>query len=219
MATVNNLLETTKRKRKTKMGDVELGKLTRTFDEIVKRIDAGGLSFNETMELFHGVVMHNKTAEHLKIVRRTHHIVQTRYMMDGNAIHPGTVPGNWKVVTHQKNGKLEWRPGIITVSLEDGQRRNTNFPYGEQVYESYAGEKLPNSNMLEFYLKHPYLIPDEWKGEIVHFFGTIFTDDRGNLHVRRLEWNGSKHKWEAGTTMFEKVFFAPNMVVATFSKN
>lgn len=52
-----------------------------------------------------------------------------------------------------------------------------------------------NANVLEYLLAHPDLIPEEWKGKAVFFWGTIYRDSDGGLYVRYLYWSGVRWSW------------------------
>lgn len=46
-----------------------------------------------------------------------------------------------------------------------------------------------NSNALKFLLDNPSLIPNDWKGKFVSFFGTIFRSTGNNRYVLCLYWS------------------------------
>jgi hypothetical protein len=64
---------------------------------------------------------------------------------------------------------------------------------GEDLLTLIKKEKIPvlNANVLDYLLEHKEEIPDEWKGKIVYFWGTIFRNSDGNRNVRCLYWDGS----------------------------
>ncbi len=207
-----------RRKKRRKLPDAELGKLLRAVTEIIKR---DGISFNEAMEVIHEIILQNKSANHLKVVHRTHHIVPIKYFVDGDSgmSHLPSIPEGLKIHLHQKNGKLNWHHDVIGFDHDEPRSRAMNFKYGNEVLERFDGKTLPNASMLGFYLKHPWLIPEEWKSQIVYFFGTIYLGPEGKLYAWRLEWHADKKTWSATLTCYELVFFPPNMVVATFLEN
>ncbi len=57
------------------------------------------------------------------------------------------------------------------------------------------GKKVLNANVLEYLLKNPRAIPEEWKGKYVFFWGTIYRRSDGRLYVRCLVWDGSQWYW------------------------
>jgi hypothetical protein len=60
-------------------------------------------------------------------------------------------------------------------------------------------ESLPvmNANLLEFCLAHTWLIPEDWKGKAVFFWGTVYRDGSGSLYVRYLYWSGERWYWDS----------------------
>jgi hypothetical protein len=44
-------------------------------------------------------------------------------------------------------------------------------------------------------LANPELIPEEWKGKFIFFWGTIYRNSDGSLYVRYLNWNGDQWNW------------------------
>ena len=70
-----------------------------------------------------------------------------------------------------------------------------NLIRGTELREELKGKPVLNANVLDYLLKHPELIPEEWKGKAVFFWGTIYRDSRGNLCVRCLYWDGSRWYW------------------------
>jgi hypothetical protein len=58
------------------------------------------------------------------------------------------------------------------------------------------GKLILNANVLDYLLAHPELIPEEWKGKYIFFWGTIYRDSGGDLSVRYLYWSGSEWNWD-----------------------
>lgn len=55
-----------------------------------------------------------------------------------------------------------------------------------------ADKPVLNANVLDYLLARQELIPAEWKGKAVFFWGAIYRYPDGNLCVRRLYWFGDK---------------------------
>ncbi len=70
---------------------------------------------------------------------------------------------------------------------------------GEQLQTELANEPVLNANILDYLFAHPTLIPDEWKGEYVFFWGTVYRDLGGRLYVCYLYFRGglwrSDYRW------------------------
>ena len=52
-----------------------------------------------------------------------------------------------------------------------------------------------NANVLDYLLANPHLIPEEWKGKYVFFWGTVYHRRDGDPCVRCLGWNGAGWSW------------------------
>ncbi|MDO8633009.1 MAG: hypothetical protein Q7K38_00455, partial [Candidatus Wildermuthbacteria bacterium] len=59
-----------------------------------------------------------------------------------------------------------------------------------------AGKPVMNANVLDYLLKNPHLIPDEWKGKYLFFWGTVYRGSVGCLYVRYLCWRGVRWGWD-----------------------
>mgnify|MGYP001356901996 CR=1 FL=1 len=99
-------------------------------------------------------------------------------------------PGGWKIVEHKKGGQFQWDLAKILLFLFDIQSIK-----GNELRKKLKGMLVLNANVLDYLLAHPELIPEEWKGKYIFFWGTIYCDSVGCLVVRCLHWNGVKWCW------------------------
>jgi hypothetical protein len=104
------------------------------------------------------------------------------------------IPEGCKVEEHQKGGILKWTESLIGLYLDSGQE-NGKCIGGDDLRKVLKNQKVLNANVLDFLLKHPELIPEEWKGKAVFFWGTIYRDSDGYLCVRYLYWYGDRWGW------------------------
>jgi len=113
------------------------------------------------------------------------------------------VPEGWTVEDHQKGGQFKWVPAKIKLFFSRSQRNGTEAVYGNELRKELAGKPVLNANVLDYLLAHPHLIPKEWEGKRVFFWGTIYRDKgpHDDLYVRYLDsdygskpWHGS-HFW------------------------
>ena len=118
------------------------------------------------------------------------------------------IPDRWTVAEHQKAGQFEWDPERIQLYLNKSQQ-NYGYPSGKKLWKELRSKQVLNANVLDYLLKNPYLIPEEWKkhtktiedwSAINHilFWGTIYRDSQSRLCVRSLSffgkpWPGSFH--------------------------
>ncbi|NQU83642.1 MAG: hypothetical protein HQ536_02930 [Parcubacteria group bacterium] len=101
---------------------------------------------------------------------------------------------NWKVEEHQKGGQFEWNPDDVRLHLSSNQQ-NYRCIDGYDLRKELSGQPTLNANALDYFLKNPEFIPNEWKGKHIFFWGTIYRDSAGNLCVRYLGWGGGKWDW------------------------
>lgn len=106
------------------------------------------------------------------------------------------IPDRWSVEEHQKGGMLQF--DISKVNLYLSRKQKTGNIEGNELREELKDKKVLNANVLDYLLANQYLIPEEWKGKVVFFWGTIYRSSRGNLYVRCLGWYGAEWRWRDG---------------------
>ena len=99
------------------------------------------------------------------------------------------VPDGWSVEEHQKGGAFLWNSASVALHLDKGQEKG-KWIEGNKLRKALAKKPVLNANVLDHLLANPHLIPEEWKGKAVFFWGTIFRRRDGDLYVRALFWNG-----------------------------
>lgn len=106
------------------------------------------------------------------------------------------VPDGWSVEEHGKGGKIDFDPAKIALYLSEGQK-DGEWIKGNKLREELKGQPVLNANLLDWYLRkeNQHLIPEEWKGKAVFFWGTIYRGPGGNLFVRCLYWYGGGWYW------------------------
>ncbi|MEX0930484.1 MAG: hypothetical protein WDZ79_02270 [Candidatus Paceibacterota bacterium] len=102
------------------------------------------------------------------------------------------VPGNWTVEEHQKGGQFKWDKNAQkdALYLSKGQTTGSKYIEGNKLRKELADKPVLNANVLDYLLVNPHLIPEEWKGKLVFFWGTVYRNQRGRLCVRYLDWDG-----------------------------
>ena len=121
-------------------------------------------------------------------------IKAVKYMVDLDSVP--YVPDGWSVEEHQKGGVIEWDVAKVMLHLDEGQKDGKVIE-GHKLRKKLAKLSPYNANMLDFLLKeeNQHLIPEEWKGKVVFFWGTIYRHSDGSLYVRYLYWNGDRWDW------------------------
>jgi hypothetical protein len=107
------------------------------------------------------------------------------------------VPDGWEVVEHVKGGQVQWNPSKVSLWLASGQQ-NGGYVVGNKLRKEVAKKSPFNANVLDYLLANPHLIPEEWKGKYIFFWGTIYRHRGGDLCVRCLYWRGGRWGWSGG---------------------
>lgn len=107
------------------------------------------------------------------------------------------IPGyDWKVKQHQGGDYLKWDSAKVQLYLCKSQQNGKSIS-GKKLSKELRGKSVLNANVLDYLLAHPYLIPDEWKGDEyrlnIFFWGTIY-ENSDDLYVRYLYFDNSKWK-------------------------
>jgi len=119
-------------------------------------------------------------------------IVDRENIIDFN-LKPFT-PRGWVVDEHLQFGK--WPFDINAVSLyRDEKQKNESLIGGHDLRINLVGRLLLNANVLDFLIDHPNLIPEPWKEFYVFFWGTLYRNQRNELQVRGLVWDGRSWNW------------------------
>jgi hypothetical protein len=104
------------------------------------------------------------------------------------------VPKGWSVEEHRRTGDFVWDPSKVALYLSDSQK-NGKVIEGAKLREELKDKSVLSANVLDYLLAHSELIPEKWKGKYVFFWGTIYRDSDGLLHVRCLGWGGGRWDW------------------------
>jgi hypothetical protein len=128
----------------------------------------------------------------LPVLRGLGEVTITKHLIDLDA-NP-MIPDGWEVVEHRKGGQFEFDPSKIVPYLDEGQKDGKVIK-GHELREKLANQPVFNANLLDWYLAHRNLIPEECKGKTIFFWGTIYRSSRGGLYVRCLVWDGSGWDW------------------------
>lgn len=105
------------------------------------------------------------------------------------------LPENWKAESHKRGGQLEWDPAKVRLHLSPDQQ-GSKYIEGNKLRKELESESVLNANVLNYLLAHTELIPEEWKGKYVFFWGTVYRFSVGHLSVRALCWDGSQWSWD-----------------------
>jgi hypothetical protein len=127
-------------------------------------------------------------------------IVIRKHLIDCDA--SPFVPDGWKVEDHQKGGQFDWSAASVKFHLDAGQQ-NGKYLEGNKLRKQLSGKPVLNANVLDYLLKNPDLIPEDWKKDekgntrYIFFWGTIYRNSDGSLCVRYLYWLDGGWRWDA----------------------
>jgi hypothetical protein len=87
---------------------------------------------------------------------------------------------------HERGGLIKWpiSAAMVFRGRSVGGRYTVSDNLGSILK---AGKQSLNATVLDYLLKNTHLIPAEWKGKYVFFWGTVYRDAEG-LYVRCLHW-------------------------------
>jgi len=103
------------------------------------------------------------------------------------------VPDGLSVEDHKKGGMFKFNPEKISLYLSKKQKKRSIG--GHDLRKELADKPVMNANVLDYLLARPELIPEEWKGKYIFFWGTVYRNSDGDLYVRYLGWDGSEWLW------------------------
>lgn len=116
-------------------------------------------------------------------------------------------PGGLRVVEHQKGGTFIWDKEAQKGALYLSKRQaGTKHAEGYELLKELTDKSIPvlNANVLEYLLANPHLIPEEWKGKYVFFWGTVYHVGQNVPCVCCLYWDDNGWDWDRRclTTIF-----------------
>ncbi len=164
------------------------------------------MTARQAAELDHAFARHGWTPEEVKILSSGDNLAAVRQVILNRAKIEGVkhlvdldaapfCPDDWSVEEHRKGGQFEFDPTKIKFWLSESQKKGSHR--GHDLREELKSQSVFNANLLDFLLKpeNQYLIPEEWKGKAIFFWGTIYRNAGGYLYVRFLYWDGSRWHW------------------------
>lgn len=113
------------------------------------------------------------------------------------------VPNGWQLEEHIKGGQFAWDKAKVGLHLEPEQQ-NGKVIFAHELRKRLENQPVLNANALDYLLANSELIPDEWKGKYVFFWGTIYRYSDGLRYVRCLYWGGDR--WHCGNDWLDLVW-------------
>ncbi len=126
-------------------------------------------------------------------------------------------PGTLKVSEHAPGGQFPWDLDKVELYLSEDQKGNGCIS-GHNLRKELKDKRVANACLLDFLLAHPELIPSSWKGNVIYFWGTIYSNGRGGPGVRTLYWSKGSNgaRWSEGAvgTWFGLDSSSPALILA-----
>src|SRR3990167_3116638 len=90
-----------------------------------------------------------------------------------------SIPDGWTIESHDTSlGKID--PTKISLWLHEKQK--SGYISGNDLEKELPKEVL-NATVLDWLLKNPKYIPEDWKGKYVFFWGTIYCSPDGRRYA------------------------------------
>jgi hypothetical protein len=136
-------------------------------------------------------------------------------------------PEGWTILPLEEQiptrytGQLKWDRKAQTEAFYLSQKQTTGDKWieGNKLCEELVKKlvvALP-ANVLDYLLANPILIPEEWKGKAIFFWGTIYRSSGGSLCVRYLYWGDGAWDWSSGWLDYD--FDSGNLALLPASQN
>ena len=177
------------------------------------------MSARQAAELDHAFERNGWTPTDVKTLSKGGTLAEFRKVLLGHAIITALghfidcdadpyVPAGWKVFEHRKGGQFNFSAALVKFRLDSGQK-NGEYIGGNKLCKKFLGKPILNANVLDYLLKNPDLIPEDWKRDengnarYIFFWGTIYRYSYGHTCVRYLGWND---KWCWGAYWLDDEF-------------
>ncbi len=120
--------------------------------------------------------------------------MMTKHIIDTDIL-PSIIPDGWTIKEHRRGGQIEWDREKVSLYLNREQKAGEHI-WGHDLRRELAYKPVLNACVLDYLLANPHLIPDEWRGDNIFFWGTIYRrSDDGLLYVLCLVWRGPCWVW------------------------
>jgi hypothetical protein len=118
------------------------------------------------------------------------------------------IPDDWEVEEHTKGGIFTWDPTKVRLYLSKKQNA-IKYILGNKLRKELKSQPVLNANVLDYLLARLELIPEDWKGRAVFFWGTIYRYSDDKLYVRYLYFSDNG-RWLWGSRWLDDSFRSRN---------
>lgn len=114
---------------------------------------------------------------------------------------------------HEKSGKMILDFSKVSLYLSEKQKNGSIM--GNDLRKELKNKNVLNACVLDYLLANPHLIPEDWKGKAVFFWGTIFRFADGSLCVRFLVWELGE--WRSYCALLDDDFVSSSYAIVSAS--
>lgn len=138
-------------------------------------------------------------AQLLPVVRGQAEVTMVAHVIDCDAA-PLIPYKEWTVEEHQKGGQFTWDPSKVSLYLSEHQCGDW-YIEGTKLRKELTTKSPLNANALDYLLRHPHLILEDWKVDergntrYIYFWATVYRNASGSLCVRCVYFDGGH--WQA----------------------
>lgn len=110
---------------------------------------------------------------------------------------PPFTPPTFEVGDHKRNGPFLWSASRVQLWQASFQQVPRPLPATgpRELYHLTKRRRTLNANVLDFLLENPSLIPSEWEGKGIVFWGTTYRRRHTNEYVVAVLYQGNG-QWE-----------------------
>ena len=140
------------------------------MNQLGNALEAAGYTSESVTEMRSNVP---RLRDFLEVLEGTADVITRRHIIDLDA-DPRAL--HWCTIEeHIKGGSFEWDPAKVVLYRTPKQQEGDEERIYDDQFREEMKAKLPyNANLLDYLLQHPHLIPEEWEGKAVIFWGTIY---------------------------------------------
>ena len=110
-----------------------------------------------------------------------------------NSTKQPLIPEGWKIESHDTAlGKIDLKDCTLYLS----EKQKNGYIKGIELQKELKNPL--NATVLDYLLEHQELIPEEWNGKYVYFWGTVYRNPDDDLCVRCLSFDEGRWDWDYG---------------------
>jgi len=166
-----------------------------TAVQLIKRLEENGFDpgYLDKLGKFGNLAGFRNVLDGLAEIKMIEHLV--------NCNETPFIPDGWSILPEEEQlpNRIRglYKLDITKVKLHLVKEQTRGSVGGNELRKKLKGEPVLPANILDFLLKkeNQHLIPQEWKGKAIFFWGTIYRHFEGHPLVRCLCSSGGEWDW------------------------